>query len=114
MRARYPDTEGFVERDGVKVAYEVFGSGEPAPSGTSPCRVRRRHPRRRPARRAHLSRPTPSPGPGLPEPLRRLAGLAEHVRQPVLTGEPGGSPEFRPGLLALVQPDQGAAVRRER
>ena len=30
MRARYPDSEGFVERDGVKVAYEVFGSGEPA------------------------------------------------------------------------------------
>ena len=30
MRARYPDTEGFVERDGVKVGYEVFGSGEPA------------------------------------------------------------------------------------
>ena len=27
MRARYPDVEGFVERDGVKVAYEVFGSG---------------------------------------------------------------------------------------
>jgi len=30
MRARYPDTEGFVERDGVKVGYEVFGSGDPA------------------------------------------------------------------------------------
>ena len=30
MRARYPDAEGFVERDGVKVAYELFGSGEPA------------------------------------------------------------------------------------
>ena len=30
MRARYPDSEGFVERDGVKVAYEVFGSGVPA------------------------------------------------------------------------------------
>ena len=30
MRARYPDAEGFVERDGVKVAYEVFGAGEPA------------------------------------------------------------------------------------
>ena len=30
MRARYPDTEGFVERDGVKVAYEVFGSGPQA------------------------------------------------------------------------------------
>jgi pimeloyl-ACP methyl ester carboxylesterase/predicted glycosyltransferase len=30
MRARYPDTEGFVERDGVKVGYEVFGEGEPA------------------------------------------------------------------------------------
>ncbi|MEV4413135.1 alpha/beta fold hydrolase [Catellatospora sp. NPDC049609] len=27
MRARYPDSEGFVERDGVKVAYEVHGSG---------------------------------------------------------------------------------------
>ena len=23
MRARYPDAEGFVERDGVKIAYEV-------------------------------------------------------------------------------------------
>ncbi len=30
MRARYPDTEGFIERDGVKVGYEVFGTGEPA------------------------------------------------------------------------------------
>ena len=30
MRARYPDAEGFVERDGVKVGYEMFGSGEPA------------------------------------------------------------------------------------
>jgi pimeloyl-ACP methyl ester carboxylesterase/predicted glycosyltransferase len=30
MRARYPDIEGFVERDGVKVAYEVFGEGAPA------------------------------------------------------------------------------------
>ena len=28
MRAQYPDTDGFVERDGVKVFYEVFGSGE--------------------------------------------------------------------------------------
>ena len=30
MRARYPDVEGFLERDGVKVGYEVFGAGEPA------------------------------------------------------------------------------------
>jgi pimeloyl-ACP methyl ester carboxylesterase/predicted glycosyltransferase len=30
MRARYPDSDGFVERDGVKVGYEVFGAGEPA------------------------------------------------------------------------------------
>ena len=30
MRARYPDTEGFVDRGGVKVGYEVFGEGEPA------------------------------------------------------------------------------------
>ena len=30
MRARYPDVEDFIERDGVKVGYEVFGAGEPA------------------------------------------------------------------------------------
>ena len=30
MRARYPDSDGFVERDGVKVGYEVFGQGDPA------------------------------------------------------------------------------------
>ena len=30
MRARYPDAEGFIERGGVKVGYEVFGEGEPA------------------------------------------------------------------------------------
>jgi pimeloyl-ACP methyl ester carboxylesterase len=29
MRARYPDVEGFVERDGVRVTYEVYGDGEP-------------------------------------------------------------------------------------
>jgi len=29
MRARYPDAEGFIKRDGVKVGYEVFGAGEP-------------------------------------------------------------------------------------
>jgi pimeloyl-ACP methyl ester carboxylesterase len=28
-RARYPDITGFVERDGVRVFYEVYGSGEP-------------------------------------------------------------------------------------
>ncbi len=28
-RAIYPDEEGFVERDGVRVFYEVYGSGEP-------------------------------------------------------------------------------------
>jgi pimeloyl-ACP methyl ester carboxylesterase len=28
-RARYPDTTGFIERDGVRVFYEVYGSGEP-------------------------------------------------------------------------------------
>ena len=28
-RARYPETTGFVERDGVRVFYEVYGSGEP-------------------------------------------------------------------------------------
>ena len=29
MRARYPEVEGFVERDGIRVAYEVYGQGEP-------------------------------------------------------------------------------------
>jgi pimeloyl-ACP methyl ester carboxylesterase len=29
MRARYPDIEGAIERDGVRVAYEVYGEGEP-------------------------------------------------------------------------------------
>jgi pimeloyl-ACP methyl ester carboxylesterase len=28
-RARYPDVDGYVERDGVRVYYEVYGSGEP-------------------------------------------------------------------------------------
>jgi pimeloyl-ACP methyl ester carboxylesterase/predicted glycosyltransferase len=28
-RARYPDSEGFVERDGVRIFYEVYGRGEP-------------------------------------------------------------------------------------
>jgi pimeloyl-ACP methyl ester carboxylesterase len=28
-RARYPDREGYVERDGVRVFYEVYGSGDP-------------------------------------------------------------------------------------
>lgn len=29
MRARYPDVEGFAERDGVRLSYEVYGHGEP-------------------------------------------------------------------------------------
>jgi pimeloyl-ACP methyl ester carboxylesterase/predicted glycosyltransferase len=28
-RARYPDADGHVERDGVRVAYEVYGDGDP-------------------------------------------------------------------------------------
>src|SRR4051812_50093306 len=28
-RARYPDEAGYVERDGVRLFYEVYGSGEP-------------------------------------------------------------------------------------
>ena len=28
-RARYPDLSGYAERDGVRVFYEVYGSGEP-------------------------------------------------------------------------------------
>jgi pimeloyl-ACP methyl ester carboxylesterase len=29
MRARYPDSEGFAERNGVRIAYEVYGHGDP-------------------------------------------------------------------------------------
>ncbi len=29
MRAMYPTQEGFVERDGVRISFEVYGSGEP-------------------------------------------------------------------------------------
>ena len=29
MRARPPDIQGYVDRDGVKIGYEVFGGGEP-------------------------------------------------------------------------------------
>ncbi|HWL50585.1 MAG TPA: alpha/beta hydrolase, partial [Acidimicrobiia bacterium] len=28
MRARHPDAEGFVEREGVRLGYEVFGEGD--------------------------------------------------------------------------------------
>ncbi len=28
-RARYPDLDGYVERDGVRSFYEVYGEGEP-------------------------------------------------------------------------------------
>ena len=28
-RARYPEAEGYVERDGVRLFYEIYGSGEP-------------------------------------------------------------------------------------
>src|SRR5205085_1561534 len=28
-RARYPDAEGYVEREGVRIFYEVYGDGEP-------------------------------------------------------------------------------------
>ena len=27
MRAREPDEQGYVERDGVRIAYETFGEG---------------------------------------------------------------------------------------
>ena len=39
MRARYPDVEGFIERDGVKVGYEVFGAADPAFGAGDPALV---------------------------------------------------------------------------
>ncbi len=29
MRARYSDTNGYIDRDGVKIYYEVYGDGSP-------------------------------------------------------------------------------------
>ena len=29
-RARYPDESGYIQRDGVRVYYEAYGTGEPA------------------------------------------------------------------------------------
>lgn len=29
-RARYPDQDGFIERDGARVFYEVYGEGGPS------------------------------------------------------------------------------------
>ena len=28
-RARYPDSSGYIKRDGVRLYYEVYGAGEP-------------------------------------------------------------------------------------
>ena len=28
-RARYPDEEGYAERDGVRLHFEIYGTGEP-------------------------------------------------------------------------------------
>ena len=30
MRARYPDTDGLLVRDGVEIRYERYGEGQPA------------------------------------------------------------------------------------
>jgi len=35
-RARYPDHEGFVERNGVRTFYEVYGDGGARPTGHEP------------------------------------------------------------------------------
>lgn len=29
MRARYPDSDGYVDRQGVNIFYEVYGNGDP-------------------------------------------------------------------------------------
>jgi pimeloyl-ACP methyl ester carboxylesterase len=39
MRAMYPDVEGFAERDGMKIGYEVFGTGEPTVFLTPPWAI---------------------------------------------------------------------------
>jgi pimeloyl-ACP methyl ester carboxylesterase len=42
-RARYPDTEGFVERDGQRLFYEVYGEGEETVFLTQPWLIHSRH-----------------------------------------------------------------------
>jgi pimeloyl-ACP methyl ester carboxylesterase len=42
-RARYPDHEGFVERDGQRLFYEVYGEGEETICLTQPWLVHSRH-----------------------------------------------------------------------
>jgi pimeloyl-ACP methyl ester carboxylesterase/UDP-N-acetylglucosamine:LPS N-acetylglucosamine transferase len=42
-RARYPDDEGFVERDGQRLFYEVYGDGEETLFLTQPWLVHSRH-----------------------------------------------------------------------
>ena len=86
------------------IAAEIGASGQ-----LPPGRDRRRRPGRRAPGRAPLR-------PGHPRLQLRRASRAslQHVRQAVLTGEPRGPVQFRPGPLPLAQPDQGAAVRGER
>ena len=98
MRARYPDTEGFIERDGVKVAYEVFGSGEPALvfTPTDPLVHSRLD---GPADGGPASQPGARRELGLSQQAPGLSGFAQHVRQPMLPGEPRGPVQFGPGLL---------------
>ena len=59
-RARYPDREGFVERDGVRVHWESYGRGRPVilllPSWSIPPRPRRRLRSRVSARRLRSRR----------------------------------------------------------
>ncbi len=81
MRARYPSTEGFIEREGVKVAYEVFGAGQLTPrlrdfaSRFRPARPEPRawaRPLNRPARVLYMSSPI-----GLGHACRDLAMVDE-------------------------------------
>jgi len=77
MRARYPDIEGFIERDGVKVAYEGFGTGQPvlvfAP--TDPKTRAWVRPLNRPVRVLYMSSPI-----GLGHARRDLA-IADELRK---------------------------------
>ena len=100
MRAREPDREGFVEREGVRISYEVFGDGPddhgpaapdlvdhalahvegagPVPRATFPCR--------------HVRRPGQRP---LGSASSRRAYTASRVRRRHAGG--AGSDRHRPG-----------------
>ena len=93
MRAREPDIEGYVERRGVKVGYEVFGDGDPTilllPRGRS-CTPGPGRRRSRSSPGATASSPIDPRGNGRSD--RPTGGGVLVVRRPSRTLSPSSTP----------------------